>query len=54
MSRQGSTYPTETVNPGQVGLWSNRPESTRPGQVGRVKSALYIYKVILCNENTSL
>ena len=30
-------------NPGQVGLGSSRPESTRPGQLGRVKSALYIY-----------
>ena len=29
-------------NPGQVGLGSSRPESTRPGQLGRVKSALYI------------
>ena len=27
-------------NPGQVGLGSSRPESTRPGQLGRVKSAL--------------
>ena len=32
----------EFLNPGQVGLESSRPESTRPGQLGRVKSALYI------------
>ena len=31
------------MNPGQVGLGSSRPESTRPGQLGRVKSALYIW-----------
>ena len=28
--------------PGQVGLGSSRPESTLPGQLRRVKSALYI------------
>ena len=47
-------------NPGQVGLGSSRPESTRPGQLGRVKSALYLrfnYWLIekgVPNENTSL
>ena len=48
------------MNPGQVGLGSSRPESTQPGQLGRVKSAIYIrfsYWLIekgVPNENTSL
>ena len=36
------------MNPGQVGLGSSRPESSRPGQLGRVKSALYIRYSMLC------
>ena len=41
-------YPLFSTNPGQVGLGSSRPESTRPGQLGRVKSALYIrYSCVL-------
>ena len=40
-------------NPGQVGLGSSRPESTRPGQLGRVKSALYISCVLVDRENCS-
>ena len=35
------------MNPGQVGLGSSRPESTRPGQLARVKSTLYIYGIVV-------
>ena len=35
------------MNPGQLGLGSSRPGSARPGQLGRVNSALYISIIIV-------
>ena len=40
---QGSSRPYVTGNPGHLGLGSTRPESSRPGQLGRVSSASALY-----------
>ena len=37
------------VNPGQLGLGSSRPESTRPGQLGRVNSACSFFLPLRLN-----
>ena len=46
------------MNPGQVGLGSSQPESTRPGQLGLIYKVYHVvYWLIekdVPNENTSL